>query len=86
MLASQLKVNWWENIVELTQPMDLAIPRLAQLHQAQQHSLFTKELQHFCAFLEQHPLAKKHNKSKKALLDHMKLNIDLYLKGLPFHH
>jgi len=40
----------------------------------------------YCEFLEQHPLAINHRKSKYALIAHMKLNIDRYLQGEPFHH
>lgn len=65
--------------------MDLTIPALAQLQQTSK-SKFTKTLHQYCEFLEQHPLAINHRKSKYALIAHMKLNIDRYLQGQPFHH
>lgn len=65
--------------------MDLAIPALAQLQQTSK-SKFTRTLHQYCEFLEQHPLAINHRKSKYALIAHMKLNIDRYLQGEPFHH
>lgn len=65
--------------------MDLAIPMLAELQQTSKDK-YTQELNQFCEFLENHPLAITHNKSKKALMDHMKLNIEKYLQGKPLHH
>lgn len=84
-MASQPKENWWSNIPILTQSMDLAIPALAQLQQTSKPK-FTRTLHHYCEFLEQHPIAINHRKSKYALIAHMKLNIERYLQGLPFHH
>lgn len=86
-MASQPKENWWRNIPNLTKVMDLVLPSIAPLAQSTQTRVqFKQELESFCDFLAQHPLAIKHNKNKRAILEHMKLNIDLYNQGKPLHH
>jgi len=84
-MAARNKENWWSNISELTGPMDLAIPKLAQL-KANNPKIHNLELNRFCEFLERHPLAEKHEKRSSDLRTHMKMNIRRYLQGLPFYH
>lgn len=86
-MTSQRKDNWWINIPDLTKTMDLVLPSIAPLAiNPQTNKQFKQELDYFCKFLSQHPLAIKHKKSEGAISEHMKLNIKLYNQGKPLHH
>lgn len=60
----------WSNIPQITGPMDLTIPKLAQL-KTSNPTAYRNELNRYCDFLEQLPLAKTHNKNSEDLKKHM---------------
>jgi hypothetical protein len=86
-VSSQRKQDWWRNVPALTNVMDMVLPHLSALSLNNQASIqFNKELDYFCDFLVKHPLAIQHNKNKRAIFEHMKLNIDLFNQGKPQYH
>lgn len=85
-MASQPKENWWRNVSDLTEMMDLTLPSFAKILKEETEEQFKQKMDRFCETLSEHPLAVKHNKSKRAIHEHMKMNLDFYLQGKPLHH